>query len=301
MRYAVVGLALALLLGMLAAAPSTDAQSPGRVFRIGTLFPGPHPPSSDWKQPLVQGLRELGWVEGQNVAVEDRWAEGKTLRLPELAADLVRAKVDVILTASWPAAVAAKQAATTIPVVITGAGDPVGTGLVASLARPGGNITELGDLSTELSAKRLELLKETAGKVSRVAVLWNSTDGGMNLRFRQIQIAAGTLGLTVRPLGVQEPQDFDQAFTAMTQERPDALFVIADPLVTGNRRRIVEFAAQHRLPAMYEFKVYADDGGLMAYGPSQSEMLRRGAAYVARFSRAPSLPTCPSSSRPSSN
>src|SRR5215470_16122317 len=125
MRYGAVGLALGLLLGVLAATPSIDAQSPGRVFRIGTLFPGPHPASPDWKQPLVQGLRELGWVEGQNVAVEDRWAEGQTLRLPELAADLVRAKVDVILTASWPAAVAAKHATTTIPVVIIGAGDPV--------------------------------------------------------------------------------------------------------------------------------------------------------------------------------
>jgi putative ABC transport system substrate-binding protein len=188
MRHGALGLTLALLLGMPSVTPTADAQSPAKGFRVGTLFPGSRPSAPDWKQhwAFVEGLRELGWVDGQNVIVEDRWADGKTSRLPELAAELVRMKVDVIFTASWPAAVAAKQATTTIPIVISGAGDPVGTGLVASLARPGGNITGLGDLATELSAKRLELLKETVPKLSRVAVLWNSGDGGMTLRFRQI-------------------------------------------------------------------------------------------------------------------
>jgi ABC-type uncharacterized transport system substrate-binding protein len=282
MRHGALGLTLMLLLGIPSTVPTAHAQAPAKVFRVGTLLAGSRPSAPDWKQQwaFVQGLRELGWVDGQNVIVEDRWADGKTSRLPELAAELVRGKVDVILTVGWPAAVAAKRATTTIPVVISGAGDPVGTGLVASLARPGGNITGLGDLATELSAKRLELLKETVPRLSRVAVLWNSGDGGMTLRFRQIQIAAGALGVTVRPLGVQEPEDFEQAFTAMAQERPDALFVIADQLVSLNQKRILEFAAQSRLPAMYEFKSFADAGGLMAYGPSRSDTLRRGAAFV---------------------
>ncbi len=210
MRDGALGLTLALLLGMLSAAPTADAQLPAKVFRIGTLAPGARPAGPDWKQrwAFVEGLRELGWIEGQNIVIEDRWADGKTDRLPALAAELVRLKVDAIFTQSWPAAVAAKQATTTIPVVIIGAGDPVGTGLVVSLAHPGGNITGLGDHATELSAKRLELLKEAVPKLSRVAVLWNSADGGMTLRFRSIQAAARMLGVTVRPLGVQEPEDF---------------------------------------------------------------------------------------------
>lgn len=282
MRHGAAKLTLALLLGMLSGAPIADAQSPAKVFRIGTLLVASRPSAPDWKQrwPFLQGLRELGWVEGQNITIEDRWAEGKTSRFPELAAELVRLNVDLIVTGSWPAAVAAKNATTTIPIVITGAGDPVGTGLVASLAHPGGNITGLGDLATELSVKRLQLLKEAVPKLSRVAVLWNSGDGGMTLSFRQIQTVARTLGVTIRPLGVQEPEDFDQAFTAMIQERPDALVVISDPLVRLNRKRILDFAARNRLPAMYTDRSYADDGGLMAYGPSFADMFRRAAAYV---------------------
>ncbi len=287
MRDGALGLTLALLLGMLSAAPTADAQSPAKVFRIGTLAPGARPAAPDWKQrwAFVEGLRELGWIEGQNIVIEDRWADGKTDRLPALAAELVRLKVDAIFTSSWPAAVAAKRATTTIPIVIIAAGDPVGTGLVASLAHPGGNITGLGDLATELSAKRLELLKETVPKLSRVAVLWNSADGGMTLRFRQIQAAASTLGVTVRPLGVQEPEDFEQAFTAMTQERPDALFVISDVLTRSHHKRVLEFAALNRLPAMYERRDYVADGGLISYGPSFPDLLRRGAAFVDRVLR----------------
>ncbi len=282
MRHGAAGLTLALLLGMLSGGPPADAQSPGKVLRIGTLHPGSRPLSPDWKQrwAFAEALRALGWVEGQNIVIEDRWADGKTDRLPALAAELVRLKVDAIFTQSWPAAVAAKQATTTIPIVIMGAGDPVGTGLVASLAHPGGNITGLGDVTTELSAKRLELLKETVPKLSRVAVLWNSADGGMTLRFRQIQIAAGTLGLTVRPLGVQESEDFEQAFAAMTQERPDALFVVADVLTGFHHKRIRDFAAQNRLPAMYERRERVADGGLISYGPSFPDLERRGAALV---------------------
>jgi len=282
MRHGALGLALALLLGMPSAAPTADAQSPTKPFRIGTLLPGSRPSAPDWKQrwAFVEGLRELGWVEGQNIAIEDRWSEGKTSRFPELAAELVRLKVDLIMTVTWPAAVAAKNATTTIPIVIVAAGDAVGTGLVQSLARPGGNLTGVSDLAVEISAKRLELLKEAVPMLSRVAVLWNSADGAMTLSFKQIQTAARTLGVTIRPLGVQEPEDFDQAFTAMIHERPDALVVISDALVTLNRKRILDFAAANRLPAIYTRRLYADDGGLMAYGPSSADMLRRGAAFV---------------------
>jgi putative ABC transport system substrate-binding protein len=276
---------LALALASLSASVPTDAQLPTRVYRIGTLSSGSHPAAPGWKQrwAFVERLRELGWVEGRNIIIEDRWAEGKADRLPALAIELVRLKVDVISTTSWPAAVAAKQATTTIPIVIISAGDPVGTGLVTSLAHPGGNITGLGDLATELSAKRLDLLKETVPKLARVAVLWNSADGGMTLRFRNIQVAARALGVTVRPLGVQEPDDFEQAFTAMTQEHPDALFVVSDVLTFTQRRRIMAFAAQNRLPTMYERREYVDDGGLLSYGPSFPDLFRHGATYVDRI------------------
>jgi len=282
MRVTTFGLTLFLALTGLSAPGSVNAQAPTRVVRIGTLSPGARPTAPDWKEHwvFVTALRELGWVEGKNLAIDDRWAEGKTERLPALAAELVGLKVDVIVTASWPAAAAAKNATATIPIVITGAGDPVGTGLVRSLAHPGGNVTGLGDLATELSAKRLELLKEAVPKLSHVAVLWNAGDGGMTLRMRAIQTASRQLGVTVRPLGVHSLEDFEVAFTAMTQERPDALFVIADPLLTGNRKRILDFTAKHRLPAMYEFRAYVADGGLMAYGPSFDYMYRRAAALA---------------------
>jgi putative ABC transport system substrate-binding protein len=282
MRHGALGLALALLVGTPSAPPAAEAQGSAKVVRIGTLAPGTRPAAPDWKRRWVfaEGLRELGWVEGQNLVIEDRWAEAKTERLPALAAELVRLKVDAIFTQSWPAAVAAKQATTTIPIVIMAAGDPVATGLVASLAHPGGNITGLGDVTTDLSAKRLELLKETVPRLSRVAVLWNSADGGMTLRFRTIQSAAPMLGVTVRPLGVQEPSDFEQAFAAMTQERPDALFVVADVLTRFHHKRIRDFSALNRLPAMYELREFVADGGLISYGPSFPDLQRRGAALV---------------------
>jgi len=285
MRLPAFGLVLVLALTGLSAPGSVDAQTPTKVVRLGTLLPLSRPAAPDWKErsALFKAMRELGWVEGQNLVIEDRWAEGRIERFPALAAELVRLKVDVIVTLSWPAAVAAKNATTTIPIVIVGAGDPVGTGLVQSLARPGGNVTGVGDLATELSAKRLELLKEAVPTLSRVAILWNAGDSGMTLRMRAIQTASRTLGVTVRPLGVHSLEDFEVAFTAMTQERPDALFVVADPLVTANRKRILDFTATHRLPAMYESRPYAADGGLMAYGPSFDDMFRRAAAFADRI------------------
>jgi putative ABC transport system substrate-binding protein len=253
-----------------------------KIFRIGVLSPGCHPPSSALNL-LLQGLRDLGYVEGQNLAIEWRYSEGKAERFADLAAELVRLQVDVIVAMSTPAALAAKHATQTIPIIMVYVADPVGTGLVTSLARPGGNLTGVSDMATALSAKRLELLKEAVPTLSRVAVLWNAADPGMVLRFREIEAAARVLGVTLQSLEVRNPQGFEPAFTAITRERPDALFVVAEVLTLSHRCQVLDFAAKHRLPAMYEFGVFAHDGGLMAYGPKLTDAFQRGAYYVDRI------------------
>jgi putative ABC transport system substrate-binding protein len=220
-------------------------------------------------------------VEGQNIAIEYRYAEGKFERLPDLAAELVRMKVDVIVTHTTQAIQAAKRTTSQIPIVAASAGDLVGTGLVASLARPGGNITGLSLLAPELAGKRLELLKETLPRFSRVAVLWNSPSVAMRLTFREAQVAAGVLGLAFISLEVQgNPEDFERVFSTIPRERPDGLFVTLDGFTTSYRRRIVELAAKHQLPAIYELREFVDAGGLMSYGPSVRDMWRRAATYV---------------------
>jgi putative ABC transport system substrate-binding protein len=229
-------------------------------------------------------MRALGYVEGQNVAYEARFAEGKMERLPDLAGELVRLKVDVIVTQGWPATVAAKQATSTIPIVMApAAGDAAAAGLIASLARPGGNVTGLSDESIQLSAKRLQLLKEAVPKAELIAVLWNANDQGMTLRYREIEKAARILKVEVQALGVREPDDFGAAFSAMTRRPPDALFLVSDALTNMNRKRFIEFAAARRIPAMYEFNFYVRDGGLMSYGPSFEEGLRQAADYIDRI------------------
>jgi putative ABC transport system substrate-binding protein len=252
------------------------------MFRIGVLSPGCHPPSTALDL-FLQGLRDRGYVEGQNLAIEWRYSEGKAERFADLAADLVHLQVDVIVAMSTPAALAAQRATQTIPIIMVYVADPVGTGLVASLARPGGNLTGVSDMATDLSAKRLELLKEAVPTLSRMAVLWNAADPGMVLRFREIEAAAKVLGVTLQSLAVRDPQDFERAFTAMTRERPDALFVVAEVLTLTHRCQVLDFAAQNRLPAMYEFGVFAQDGGLMAYGPTLADTFQRGAYYVDRI------------------
>jgi putative ABC transport system substrate-binding protein len=252
---------------------SAEAQQPAKVHRIGLLtWVAPPPPSSS--TPFDQGLRQLGYVEGQNIVIDRRYASGQMDRFPELAADLARLPLDVILAQSFPAALAAKQATSSIPIVVMGAGDPVATGLVASFARPGGNITGVSALETELSGKRLELLKEAFPKLARVAVIWNSADFGMTLKFREIELAAKALRMAVLPSAVRGPKDFDGVFSEMMRKRPDALFVITDPLTQLNRKQLVELVTKNRLPAMYENAPYVDDGGLMAYGPSQAENMQ---------------------------
>jgi putative ABC transport system substrate-binding protein len=203
-------------------------------------------------------------------------------RLPRLVAELVASNVDVIVAMGYPAALAIKQG-TTMPAVISQAGDPVGTGLVESLARPGGNLTGISDVAVQLSPKRLEYLKEVAPGLRRVAMLWNAADLGMTLRYRASEAAAQALGVEVQPLGVREPDDFEEAFAAMMRELPDGILMVSDSLTTLNRQRVYDFATAHRLPAIYEFDFLVRDGGLMAYGPDQDESFERVAALVDRI------------------
>jgi len=262
-------LAIAVLLTIAVVA---NAQQTKKTFRIGLLTGSPLASSAIGS--IEQDLVKLGYVEGQNVAFERRAANGQMDRLPELAAELARLPLDVIVTGSFPAAHAAKQATSTIPIVIVGGSDPVATGLVASFARPGGNVTGVSSLETELSGKRIELLKEAFPKLASVAVLWNSTDRGMTLKFGELERAAQGLRLAVHALAVREPKDLDNAFAEMTRKRPDALFVIADTLTNLNRTHLLELAIKNRVPAMYESSAYVEAGGLMSYGPNRLETIQ---------------------------
>ena len=212
-----------------------------------------------------------------------RWAEAKQDRLPGLAAELVGLKVDVIVTTGGPASGAAKRATSSIPIVLAQVGDADGLGLIESLARPGGNVTGVTDQSVELSAKRLEILTEVVPKATRIAVLWNADDLGMTMRYREVEKAAHARHVTVQPLGVREPDDFNMAFSAMTAQRPDALFLVTDALTALNRKRVIDFALVHRIPAMYEFSFLVRDGGLMSYGANQDDNYRKVASYVDRI------------------
>jgi putative ABC transport system substrate-binding protein len=227
-----------------------------------------------------EALHELGYVEGKNLQLEVRWGNGEFERLPALAAELVQLKVDVIVAATSPSVVAARQATQTIPIVMPVSSDPVGDGLVASLAHPGGNITGLSMMAPELGEKRLQLLRETFPEASpAVAVLWNPAYVGMRARFEEAKVAAPKLGLTVRSVEVRDTRELDVAFEAIVREHPGAL-VLSDPFTTSQRARIVEFAAERRLPAIYETSDFVDVGGLMSFGPDISNLYRGAAVYV---------------------
>ena len=269
----------------LAVALGAGAQQSGKVWRIGYLAAGPQPLDGAPPTALREALRALGYVEGRNVTYVGRWAEARSERLPTLAAELVGLKVDLIVTFGGKTALAVKQATSTTPIVFVGAPDPVGVGLVASLARPGGNVTGFADNATALSAKRLQILKETVPTASRIAVLWNAQDQAMTLRYREIDRAAHVLGVSVHPLGVREPDDFEGAFAAMDRDRPDALFMVTDALTNLNRKRVLEFADAHRIPAMYEFASLVREGGLISYGPSYDDMFQSAAVYVDKILR----------------
>lgn len=274
------------LLGSAAAWPlQTNAQPTGRSFRVGLLAPGPLGPLDERRKTILEGLATRGFVEGRNLMFEVRSGDGRYERLSELAAALKASQVDVIITFGYPAALAAKTSAKDVPIVVMGSGDPVATGLVEGLARPGGYLTGLTELSTELSAKRLEILKDALPNLRRVAMLWNAADLGMTLRYRAAQTAAQVLNISVQPLGVREPNDFDHAFSEMAKSRPDAILMVSDALTTLNRKRVIDFAATNRLPAIYEFRALVRDGGLMSYGPNQGAMGARAADFVARILR----------------
>lgn len=270
--------------GSLLAAPfASHAQRPAKVWRIGFLSNGARPADGAPPAAFRQALEELGYVNGKDVTYIGRWSETKFERLPGLAAELVGLPVDLLLTAGAPAAEAAKKATSTIPIVFVAPGDAAATGLVTSLARPGGNITGISDPATELSSKRLGLLKEAVPSATRVAIMWNANDPAMTLRYEEVKRAAGVLHVSVEPLGVRELDDIDKALLTMTGERPDAVFLVSDALTNVNRKRIIDFAATHHIPAMYEFGYYVRDGGLMSYGPNMDNMFRRAALYVDRI------------------
>jgi putative ABC transport system substrate-binding protein len=259
---------------------ASEAQQRGKVARIGRLSPLSASADAPVREGLRQGLRDLGWVEGQNLAIENRFAEGNVRRLPALAAELVRLNVDVIVTGSVPAAAAAKNATATIPIVMVMTGDPVASGLAASLSRPGGNLTGMTVLGLELSAKRLGLLKEAVPDATRVAVLLDPTFPDSGPAVKRLEGAAQVLGVQLRIQEVRDPSEFEKVFATMSNERTGALMVQTDPVLYTYRRRIVELVAKSRLPAMYAMREYMDAGGLMFYGASLPDMHRRAAVYV---------------------
>src|SRR5262245_5485834 len=274
-----IGLAVVLALGFLAPL-AAEGQPAARISRIGFLSPTSAAGPDDRLADFRQGLRELGYVEGQSTAIEPLWAGGNYDRLPGLAAELVQLKVDVIVAVGTIAIGAAKQATTTIPIVMTEVGDPVRTSFVASLARPGENITGLTMLGPELSAKRLQLLKEAVPKLRRIAFLWNPANPANRLQFEDIQRGAHALGLSLQSVEIRSPAVFDSAFAAIIRERSNALIVTADLHFQRHVGRILEFAARSQLPAMYQLREHVEAGGLMSYGVSVRDLYRRPARYV---------------------
>ena len=270
------------LLGGAAVWPlAARAQQMGKVPRIGYL--GSSSPSLEphFVEAFRQKLRELGHIEGENIAIEYRWAEGQDRRLPELATELVRLQPNVIVTTGTPGALAAMQATKTIPIVMASSGDPVGAGLVASLARPGGHVTGFTIVGPQIEGKRLELLKEAVPELSRVAVLWNPSNPALVSYFDTIENAGRTLRISLDPVAeVRRADELDNAFFAIASARPRALLVVADRFLLAHRKRIVEFAVAKRLPGMFPYREYVEAGGLMSYAPSNIELFRGAATYV---------------------
>jgi putative ABC transport system substrate-binding protein len=251
-----------------------------KPYRIGFLGAGARP--SDGLPPIAlrSALEALGYREGNDYSFVGRWADARRDQLPALAAELVALNVDIIVTQGSSAAIAAHNATSKIPIVMTLSGDPVGVGLIASLAHPGGNVTGITDDATALSAKRLQLLKQMLPTASTIAILWNAGDLAMNLRVQEIDRAANVLGVSLRKYGVREPDDFEMAFKAMDRQRPDALFMVTDAFTNLNRRLVLDFVEKRRIPAMYEYGSLVRDGGLIAYGPSLEDMFQRAAIFI---------------------
>ena len=273
------------LLGSISLAPSRTAwaQSAVRMYRVGVFNRGaPVTDKSPYGAALIRGLEKRGYVLGGNLQLDSRGAGGRFDLLPGLLEELVTSKVDVIVAIGYPAAFTAKTRSS-LPVVAFSTGDPVGTGLVDSLARPSGNMTGISDMTIELTPKRLQLLKELVPTLRRVSIIWNTADAGMALRYQTSDEAARTLGIAILPFGVREPEDIDRAFEVMARDKPDAVLVIAEALTIANRRRIYDYAAVNRLPLLYdENRFLIRDGGLMFYGPDDDDVCDRVAALVDR-------------------
>jgi putative ABC transport system substrate-binding protein len=261
----------------------TEAQQPKKVSRIGFLGNSTAALEANLIGPFREGLRDLGYVEGKNIVIEWRWAEGKYERFPALIAELISSNVEVIVTAGTPASLAVKKATTTIPLVMIAVGEPVATGLVASLARPGGNITGLTSISSEIEGKRLELLREVVPKVSHIAVLWNADSPVQVIQEKETRAAAQLLGMKMLSLGVRTLEEIEDAFATIVRERPSALLVLADRLFLHHREPIMDFATKHRLPGVHAYQELVEAGGLMSYGPSYADMHRRAAYFVDRI------------------
>ena len=257
--------------------PAARAQKGGRKYVIGRFGAGSASILSDL---ITEDLRELGLVEGENVVFERRYADNRLERLPELAADLVRLKVDVIVAGGTLAPLAAKRATSTIPIVMTDSGDPLGSGLVASLAQPGGNVTGMSLMAPDIGGKRLELLKELLPRLARVAVLWNAANPVPARIVKEVQAGGSTLGIEVQSLEVQQPDDFDGAFETVRRQHPDALMTAEDPLTFNHRKRIADFAIGQLLPTLHGFREFVVAGGLMSYGANLADLYRRAAGYV---------------------
>jgi putative tryptophan/tyrosine transport system substrate-binding protein len=256
------------------------AQQPTKIPRIGYLGNSSPALERDFVDAFRQGLRDLGYAEGHNILIEYRWAEGSYDRFPEFAAELVRLKVDVFLTAGTPGALAAKRATETIPIVMAVSGDAVGTGLVQSLARPGGNITGLTRMTRDLDGKRLELLKEIVPRLSRVAILLNPANPISAQGWMEAQPPAKALRLKLEPFEVKAVEEFEAAFAAIARQRPGGLFIIADQFLLAHRTQIVDFATRRSLPAIYPYSEFVDAGGLISYAANDPAMFRRAATYV---------------------
>jgi putative ABC transport system substrate-binding protein len=276
-------LALGLVLSSIGAPLAADAQQPGKLYRIGMLERTSTAINAANLEGFRQGLRELGYVEGKNFVIEYRSADGRDERFSELASELIRLKVDLILTRGTPAALAAKNATGTIPVVMTGIGDPVGQGVVASLARPGGNVTGLSATTTEVYAKRVELLKELVPRAARIAALFNMSNPSIPPQWKEVETAARSLGIQPQLLDVRKPGDLGRAFDGAISQRADGLVVGLDTLTQANHRLIVDLAAKRRLPAIYASMEFA--GGLITYGVNYPELYRRAASFVDRIFR----------------
>jgi putative ABC transport system substrate-binding protein len=273
--------ALSSLAALLAALSlPASAQQPVKAARVGLLLQGTSTSLTTRIEGFQQGLRERGYVEGKNIALEQRFDDDREERLPALAAELVRLRVDIIVAAATPAVMAAKQATTTIPIIFVHSADPVALGLVTSLAQPGGNVTGLSSASPDYSGKQLELLKEALPKLSRIAILWNAANPGTAIAFREMQDAVGVLKLPLQSLEVRRSEDLAVAFKTVPKQRGTGLVTLLDPLVVSQRARIVELASENRLPAIYPTKEFVDVGGLMAYGADLADSYRRAAIFM---------------------